>query len=142
MQPAITLGSAALPHPLWVSVPAALLAAVLLAVGLRLLVRLRRGQSLVVRLPLLGPSSHATGLAVSFSSLILGYHLLAWTLPPDWLQLRVPAHRWWLLVLGAGLAIGLSWMMDRGEQPEEWSDASGASDAAPDEPPELSRREG
>lgn len=114
------IASAGWPQPIWLTVMTALLAAALLAIGLRLLFRLRRGQSMMVRLPVLGPSSQATGLAVSFSSILIGYHLLAWILPPDWLQLRVPIERWWMLVAGTAVAIGSSWLIDRSETPDEW----------------------
>jgi hypothetical protein len=70
-------------------------AAAVLAGGV-LFLRSRRGP---------GGLTNPTTLVVAFSLVLLGYHLLAWTLPDHWLPLRIPASLWPLLVGGVAVAI-------------------------------------
>lgn len=46
-----------------------------------------------------------TRLVLGMSMLLLGWHLIMWSLPAKWTLLSVPADRWWMLVVGLVLAV-------------------------------------
>ena len=54
-----------------------------------------------------------TRLTLGLCGLIIGYHVMAWSMPDGWLALRVPVTRWWAVVLVAALALGGSLLADR-----------------------------
>lgn len=57
-----------------------------------------------------------TRLVMGLSLALVGYHLLAWTLPEHWLPLRVPAELWPLLAGGVVVAIAGTLLADALEQ--------------------------
>lgn len=51
-----------------------------------------------------------TALVLGLSSLVVAYHLLAWTLPSDRLPTLIPLARWWALVALVGaMVVGSVW---------------------------------
>lgn len=75
------------------------LGAVALLAGAVLFLRSRRGKGGEAGL------TNPTTLVVALSLLLLGYHLLAWTLPERWFPLQIPARMWPLVVGGIVVAI-------------------------------------
>lgn len=61
---------------------------------------------------LLGRTSVSTRGAIGLSLLVLGYHLVAYSLPHGWLWLRVPADRLWIVGVAVGIAVAGSLVMD------------------------------
>lgn len=57
-----------------------------------------------------------TRLTAGVCGLILGYHIAAWSMPPDWLTLRVPFSRWWVVAVVVVTAMGGSLLADRLER--------------------------
>lgn len=60
-----------------------------------------------------------TRMTVALSSLLLGYHLAAWTAPGHVLPFRIPLELWFVLVGGAIFACLASVWMDRREANEQ-----------------------
>lgn len=58
-----------------------------------------------------------TRLALGFCLLLLGYHACAYSLPPHWISLKVPANRLWILALFSGVLVGGSLLADRVARP-------------------------
>lgn len=83
-------------------------AAALLA-GAYLFVRSRRGPD-----GLTSPTRLVMGLSLA----LVGYHLLAWTLPAHWFPLRVPPELWPLLLGGVAVAIAGTLTVDALERRE------------------------
>ncbi len=54
-----------------------------------------------------------TRLTIALASLLLGYHLAAWTAPGHVLPFRIPLNLWFLLVGGVIVACGSSLWLDR-----------------------------
>ncbi len=80
----------------------------------------------------LGEVTRPTGLVLGLSLLGVGYHLLAWSLPEDWIVLRVPIARWPTVVIVAGVAVGASLAIDRlADSADSADDASGGPPALP-----------
>jgi hypothetical protein len=69
----------------------------------------------------------ATKTTVGLAGLILGYHLVAYGMPPGSMPLRVPPDRLWIGGLLAALAVGVSVLIDRLERR---GDAGGNGPAA------------
>ena len=69
--------------------------------------------------------SFASRAAVGLSLMFAGYHAAAWGTPEDWIALKVPRERWYLLVGGIALAVGVSLGLDRFDQ--------AGADGGPDE---------
>lgn len=65
---------------------------------------------------LLGRTSVSTRAAIGLSLLVLGYHLVAYSLPHGWLWLRVPADRLWILGVAVGVVVVGSLVMDGAER--------------------------
>ena len=78
----------------------------------------------------LGEVTRPTGLVIGLSLLGVGYHLLAWSLPPDWISLRVPIAMWPVVPIVAGVSVGASLAIDRLASASD--DPSGTSS---DDPP-------
>jgi len=57
--------------------------------------------------------SFATRSAVGLSLMLAGYHAAAWGTPDGWIELRVPRERWYLVVGGIAVAVGVSVALDR-----------------------------
>lgn len=93
---------------------AIVLGAAALLGGGALFLRSRRGS---------GGLTNPTTLVLGLSLALLGYHLLAWTLPEQWLPLRVPAGLWPLLVAGLAVAIAGSLVIDALERRRPDSDS-------------------
>lgn len=54
--------------------------------------------------------SEPTRLAAGVALLVVGYHLVAWSLPVHWLPIRAPARHWWaVLGLAVVLVTGSAW---------------------------------
>lgn len=80
-------------------------------------------------LPALGfqpRTSLPTRMVVAIVHLVLGYHLVVWSIPGDRRPMQFPRGQWPWMVLGCAAAIGGSRMLDRLEQ----SGGSGAGDSA------------
>ncbi|MBX3322287.1 MAG: hypothetical protein KF757_04780 [Phycisphaeraceae bacterium] len=58
-----------------------------------------------------------TRLALGFSLMLLGYHACAYSLPPHWIALKVPANLLWVLALFSGVLVGGSLLADRVARP-------------------------
>jgi len=67
---------------------------VALLAGVTLFLRSRRGAD-----------TNPTTLVAGLSLALLGYHLVAWTLPERWFPLQIPAAMWPLVVGGVAVAI-------------------------------------
>lgn len=76
----------------------------------------------------LGEVTRPTGLVLGLSLVGVGYHLLAWSLPPDWIALRVPMSMWPVVVIVAGVAVGGSLAID--QLADSADDAAGGPPAA------------
>lgn len=55
-------------------------------------------------------------LGVGLALAGVGYHLAAWGLPPNWLVLRVPAERWWIVIAVAVVVAAGSLGLERSER--------------------------
>ena len=77
----------------------------------------------------LGEVTRPTGLVIGLSLLGVGYHLLAWSLPPDWISLRVSPAMWPVVPIVAGVAVGASLAIDR------LADAADNANDSPGGPP-------
>lgn len=88
--------------PVWAMVAGALAGAVVMGASL---VLIRAGRS--------GRRTSPTRLTTGVCGLIIGYHVLAWALPADWIALRVPLSRWWAVALVTLVALGGSLLADR-----------------------------
>jgi len=87
---------------MWAMVAGALAGACLMVSSL-VLIRAGRG----------GRRATPTRLTAGVSGLIIGYHMLAWSLPSGWLALRVPFERAWVVGVVAGVALSGSLLADR-----------------------------
>lgn len=67
--------------------------------------------------------TNPTTLVIACSLLLLGYHLLAWTLPDRWFPLQIPLRLWPLLAGGVGVAIAGALVADALERRDAPSDA-------------------
>lgn len=67
-----------------------------------------------------------TRVVVALVHLVLGYHLVVWSIPGDHRPLQMSRAQWPWLVLGCAAAVGGSRLMDRWEQ--RGDDGDGASD--------------
>lgn len=77
----------------------------------------RAGAEPAVRGPALrNRFSEPTRLVIGVSLLLIGYHIAAWGTPDDWLHVKVPRERWWMLVLGIGAALASTVGIDRVEK--------------------------
>lgn len=63
-----------------------------------------------------------TRMTFALSSLLLGYHMAAWTAPGHVLPFRIPLDLWFVLVGGAAFACLASVWMDRREANERRAD--------------------
>ena len=63
--------------------------------------------------PLVMGMSPISAFVVALSLVFVGYHLAAWVLPGSWTPLKVPVSRWWMVLVGAGVAVCGSLLMDR-----------------------------
>jgi hypothetical protein len=92
---------------------------VALLAGALLFLRSRRGK---------GGLTNPTTLVVALSLLLLGYHLLAWTLPERWFPLQIPAGLWPLLVGGIAVAIAGALVADALERSSALGDTTHSRD--------------
>lgn len=72
----------------------------------------RQGAEPAQALPARG-MSFASRAAVGLSLMFAGYHVAAWGTPEGWIALKVPRERWYLLVGGIVIAVGVSVGLDR-----------------------------
>ena len=63
--------------------------------------------------------SFASRAAVGLSLMFAGSHVAAWATPEDWIALKLPRERWYLLVGGIVTAVGVSLALDRAETKDE-----------------------
>jgi hypothetical protein len=57
--------------------------------------------------------SLATRFVGAFALMVTGYHVCAWSLPPDAIPLKAPLERWYWVPLLAGVAVACSRGVDR-----------------------------
>jgi len=64
---------------------------------------------------LLGHFSLPSRYVIGFCLLLLGYHLIAYSIPGHVLWLRIPADRLWMLGVGVAVVVGGSLLLDMRE---------------------------
>lgn len=55
-------------------------------------------------------------LGAGIGALGLGYHLLGWALPPNWVPLKAPVDLWWLVAGVALAAAAGGFVMERNDE--------------------------
>lgn len=78
----------------------------------------RQGADAAQALPVRG-LSFSSRAAVGLSLMFTGYHVAAWAAPEGWIALKVPRERWYLLVGGIVVAVGVSVGLDRLDRADE-----------------------
>lgn len=71
------------------------------------------GSLVLIRAGRAGRRATPTRLTAGVCGLIIGYHVMAWSMPQGWLALRVPLSRWWAVALVTVAAVGGSLLADR-----------------------------
>jgi hypothetical protein len=101
LSPGPIVSSASGGAPGWAMVAGAACGFVVLAAGLWLLRRGRRG----------GHTS-ASRLTAGVCLMVLGYHIGAWSVPLGSSMLRVPPDRWWVVAGVVAVALGCAGLAD------------------------------
>lgn len=54
-----------------------------------------------------------TRTAVGYATVVAGYHLIVWALPPGLTDLCIPLRLWFILPAACAAAVGGAWAMER-----------------------------